>query len=50
MSHFLDNKYSSTKYNACVFKYCSSAILKHAFSFVRLLRSDGRLLKILIPT
>jgi hypothetical protein len=36
VSNFLDNKYASTEYRF-------SAILNHAFSFVRLLRSDGRL-------
>jgi hypothetical protein len=50
MSHFLDNKYLSTEQIECVFKYHFSSILNCAFSFSRLLRSDGRLLNILIPT
>jgi hypothetical protein len=34
--------------NVC-FKYSFSAILNHAFSFIRFLGSDGRLMEILIP-
>jgi hypothetical protein len=49
MSQFLDSKYSSTEWNECVFKYYSGAILNPAFSFIRLLRSDGRLMNILFP-
>jgi hypothetical protein len=45
-SHFLDNRYSSTEYNGCLFKHPFSTILNPAFSFIRLLRSDGRLIKI----
>jgi hypothetical protein len=49
MSHFLDNRYSSTEKNEYVFKYCFSAILNCVFSFIRLFRSDGKLLNIFIP-
>jgi hypothetical protein len=48
MNCFLDNRYSSTEYNECVVKYHFGATLNRAFSFIRYLRSEGRLLKILI--
>jgi hypothetical protein len=49
MNQILDNGYSSTEYNEGEFKYRFSVILNRAFSFLRLLKSDGRLLKLLIP-
>jgi hypothetical protein len=49
MCYFLENKYSSAEYNECMIKYRFSAILNCALSFIKLLRSDGRLLKIFIP-
>jgi hypothetical protein len=45
----LGNRNSPIEYNKCVFKYCFSAILNFASSFIRLLRLAGRLLKILMP-
>jgi hypothetical protein len=48
-SHYPNNTYSSTEHYKCVNKYPFSAILNRAFSFIKLLISDGSLLKILIP-
>jgi hypothetical protein len=48
VSHFLDNRYSSARAE-CVFGHRFGAILNRVFSFMRLSKSDGRLLKILIP-
>jgi hypothetical protein len=45
----LGNKNLSAEKNECVFKYRFSATLNSSFSFIRILRLDGRLLKMLMP-
>jgi hypothetical protein len=46
---FLEDRNSATEQSECKFKHLCSATLNCVFSFIRLMRLDGRLLKMLMP-